>query len=326
MPLESRVLRVIDAEQTRRALPFAQLIPALREAFASGAQVPLRHHHHMPQSDGTTATLLLMPAWQERGGYLGVKIATVYPGNAKREQPAVHSTYLLCDGATGQPLALLDGDQITARRTVGVAALAASHLARENASSLLIVGAGRIASLAAAAFQEVRPIRRVAVWDITPQKAGILVEALRAQGFDASVATSLREAASAADIVSCATLSTTPLIQGEWLAPGAHLDLIGSFTPQMREADDTCFARGRVYVDSRDALLESGDLVAPIRSGALQESAVVGTLSELCAGDIAGRRTDDEITIFKAVGTALSDIASAALVYRSAHHFQDIGS
>jgi ornithine cyclodeaminase len=314
MPLDSQPLRVIDAERTRRALPFARLIPALRAAFASGTQVPLRHHHAIPQSDGTTATLLLMPAWQGSGGYLGVKIATVFPGNALRDLPAVNSTYLLCDGATGTPLAVIDGDQITARRTVGVAALAASFLARESASSLLIVGAGRIASLAAAAFREVRPIGRVAVWDRTLRKAETLVESLCAQGFDASIATSLREAVGVADIVSCATLATKPLIQGEWLAPGTHLDLIGSFTPQMREADDACVARGRVYVDTRGALLESGDLIDPIRSGVLQESAVVGTLNQLCVGDIAGRRTDDEITIFKAVGTALADIASAVLV------------
>lgn len=302
---------VIDAEQTRRALSFDILIPALRDAFSGGAQVPLRHHHYAPQPDGTTAVLLLMPAWQD--SYLGVKIVTIYPGNAARGLPGLHSTYFLYDGATGQPLALIDGNQITARRTVGIAALAASFLARDDATSLLVVGAGRIASLSAGAFRTVRPIRQVAIWDVDDAKAMSLVEALQAQGFQASLASSLEAAVRAADIVSCATLSMTPLIRGEWLMPGTHLDLIGSFTPDMHEADAACFTHSRVFVDTLDALAESGDLVGPLADGILTGSDI-GTLHQLCTG--AGRRDRDEITLFKAVGTALSDIAAAALVYR----------
>jgi ornithine cyclodeaminase len=312
----STQLAVIDAQRTRDALPFATLIPVLRQAFACGAKVPPRHHHHIPQPDGTTAVLLLMPAWQDQG-YLGVKIVTIFPGNSARGLPGLDSSYLLCDGQTGRHLALIDGNQITVRRTVGVAALAASYLAREDANSLLLVGAGRVASLAAEAFRAVRPIRTVAVWNRDCAKAATLVEALHGQGFDATVAPSLREAAAKADIVSCATLSSTPLIQADWLKPGTHLDLIGSFTPAMREADDACFARGRIYVDSLDALVESGDLVDPIRNGALNPAAIAGTLGQLCADSIPGRGADDEITVFKAVGTALSDIAAGAQVYRT---------
>jgi ornithine cyclodeaminase/alanine dehydrogenase-like protein (mu-crystallin family) len=309
-------LAVIDAERTCDALPFARLIPVLRQAFAGGAKVPARHHHHMAQPDGTTAVLLLMPAWQDQG-YLGVKIVTIFPGNSARGLPGLDSSYLLCDGQTGRHLALIDGNQITARRTVGVAALAASYLARQDATSLLLVGAGRVASLAAEAFRMVRPIRTVAVWNRDRAKAATLVEALQGRGFDAVIAPSLREAAGEVDIISCATLSTEPLIQADWLKPGTHLDLIGSFTPAMREADDACLARGRVYVDSLDALVESGDLVDPIRNGILTPAAIAGTLGQLCAGGIAGRGTADEITVFKAVGTALSDIAAGALVYRT---------
>jgi ornithine cyclodeaminase/alanine dehydrogenase-like protein (mu-crystallin family) len=309
-------LAVIDADQTCDALPFARLIPVLRQAFAGGAKVPARHHHHIVQPDGTTAVLLLMPAWQDQG-YLGVKIVTIFPGNSARGLPGLDSSYLLCDGQTGRHLALIDGNQITARRTVGVAALAASYLARQDATSLLLVGAGRVASLAAEAFRMVRPIRTVAVWNRDRAKAAKLVEALQGRGFDAVIAPSLREAAGEVDIISCATLSTEPLIQADWLKPGTHLDLIGSFTPAMREADDACLARGRVYVDSLDALVESGDLVDPIRNGILTPAAIAGTLGQLCAGGIAGRGTADEITVFKAVGTALSDIAAGALVYRT---------
>jgi ornithine cyclodeaminase/alanine dehydrogenase-like protein (mu-crystallin family) len=309
-------LAVIDAERTRDALPFARLIPVLRQAFTGGAKVPQRHHHTIAQPDGTSAVLLLMPAWQDQG-YLGVKIVTIFPGNSARGLPGLDSSYLLCDGQTGRHLALIDGNQITARRTVGVAALAASYLAREDATSLLLVGAGRVASLAAEAFRAVRPIRTVAIWNRDRAKAATLAEALRGRGFDAAVTPSLREAAAKADIVCCATLSTTPLIQADWLKPGTHLDLIGSFTPTMREADDACFALGRVYVDSLDALAESGDLVDTIRNGTLRPAAIAGTLAQLCAGAIAGRGTDEEITVFKAVGTALSDIAAGALVYRT---------
>ncbi|HEY4030630.1 MAG TPA: ornithine cyclodeaminase family protein [Caulobacteraceae bacterium] len=305
---------VIDADETRAALGFDRLIGAVRDAFASGAQIPLRHHHAMPQPDGTTAVLLLMPAWQDQG-YLGVKIVGIYPGNNRRGLPGVYSTYLLSDAGTGRPLALIDGDQITARRTAAVAALAASYLALPEASGLLVVGAGRVASLIAPAMREVRSIRAVTVWDIDPAKAHALADGLREQGFQAHVAAELEQAARKADIISCATLSTEPLIRGDWLKPGAHLDLIGSFTPQMREADDAAMAHGRVFVDSRDALTESGDLIGPLRSGALAD--ISGTMADLCCGAADGRRSAGEITVFKAVGTALSDIAAAALVYRT---------
>jgi ornithine cyclodeaminase len=150
------------------------------------------------------------------------------------------------------------------------------------------------------------------VWNVNQDKAAVLADRLAGQGFEASAAPSLRAAVEAADIVSCATLATEPLIRGEWLRPGTHLDLIGSFTPAMREADEACFARGRVYLDTRDALVESGDL-----AGVIGEDAVAGTLADLCAGRIAGRRDSDEITVFKAVGTALADIAAASAAYRA---------
>lgn len=309
-------LRVIDAERTRDLLPFAKLIPALRDAFAGGATVPQRHHHPIPQGNGPDGVLLLMPAWQE-GGYLGVKIANIFPGNAAKGLPAVHSAYLLCDAATGSPLAMLDGNEITGRRTVGVAALGASYLARPDASSLMIVGSGRIAQDLAQAFAEVRPIQTVSVWSRTLSSAEALASRLRASGFDARATPDLESGVRHADIVSCATLSTSPLIRGEWLRPGAHLDLIGGFTPEMREADDACMIRGRIFIDTPEALREAGDLVQPLRDRAIDDTAIIGTLSELCSGRATGRGSADEITIFKAVGTARADLAAGALAYRS---------
>lgn len=305
---------VIDAARTRASLPFDRLIPALRDAYAGGADVPLRHHHFIPQPTGETATVLIMPAWQQV--FLGVKIVTIFPDNGAKGLPGLYSSYLLCDGATGRHLALIDGNEITSRRTVAIGALGASYLAREDASSLLVVGTGRVASLAPDAFRAVRPIRKVAVWNIRREGAERLVAKLCADGFDAYVATDLEQAVGEADIVSCATLATTPIIKGVWLKPGTHLDLIGSFTPFMREADDEVFRRARTYVDTMDALKESGELLDPIRDGVIAPGDIKGTLADLCHDACKGRGAASEITVFKAVGNALSDIASAALVYR----------
>lgn len=308
--------RVILAEAIREALPFDRLLPALDEAFASGGNAPLRHHHAIGGGDGREAMLLLMPAWQQ-GRYLGVKVATVHPDNGGRGLPAVFATFLLCEAATGLPLACIEGSELTARRTAAVSALGASYLARTDASRLLVVGAGRVASLLPAAFAAVRPIERVAVWNRRKEGAVVVADALRQQGFDAHPVSSLAEAAAEADIVSCATLATEPLISGAWLRPGTHIDLVGSFTPAMRETDDDCIARARLFVDTEAAVTESGDLAGPIARGVRTAEAIEGSLGDLAAGRARGRRSDRDLTLFKAVGTALADLAAAALVYGS---------
>lgn len=296
-------MRIFDADATREALSFDRLIPALRQAFATGADAPERHHHALPGG----ATLLLMPAWQ--GACLGVKIVTVHPGNAGRGLPAVHAQYLLSDAETGRPLALMDGDVITAWRTAAASALAASFLARPDARRLLLVGAGRVASLLAAAHRAVRPIERVEVWNRGAARADALVAGLRADGFDAERTDDLRAAAGRADIVSCATLSAEPLIQGAWLRPGTHLDLVGSFTPAMREADADAVRRAAVFIDTEAALREAGELAG------LPAGLVRGTLADLCSGRIAWDTTVGSLTLFKSVGTALEDLAAASLVW-----------
>jgi ornithine cyclodeaminase/alanine dehydrogenase-like protein (mu-crystallin family) len=308
-------MRVVDAGETERALPFATLIPALREMFVGGCVAPPRHHHRIELDPEPDATLLLMPAWKARDA-LGVKIVNVFPGNNKKGLPGLYSLYCLFDAEHGTPIALLDGNVITARRTAAVSALAASYLARSEAASLLVVGAGRIASLLPEAYREVRAIRRVTVWNPTPAAAQALVDRLRALDFDAWVAPDLEAAVRAADIVSSATLATRPLVLGEWLHPGIHLDLIGSFTPEMRETDDAAIRRASVFVDTVTALAESGDLLQPLQSGAFVAGRLAGTLRDLCTGRHPGRRDSQELTIFKASGTAMSDLA-AAMVART---------
>jgi len=302
-------MQIIDTATTRRHLPMAPLIDALRRMFASGCEVPLRHTHRINEA----GTLLLMPAWRA-GARLGIKTVTIFPGNGALGLPGLHSTYLLFDATTGVPLAQLDGNEITSRRTAAASALAASFLARADARRLLIVGTGRVASLLADAMRAVRPIAEVVVWNHRPASAQALVDTLNASGLDARVAADLAAAVAEADIVSCATLATAPLVRGEWLRPGTHLDLIGSFTPEMRETDAACFARSRVFVDTPEALAKSGDLLQAVAAGAFDAAQLQGTLGELCAGTCAGRVDAAEITLFKSVGTALEDLAAAELV------------
>jgi ornithine cyclodeaminase/alanine dehydrogenase-like protein (mu-crystallin family) len=313
-----------DAPTTRAALPFDRLIPALRDRFAGGCEVPARHVHDIqnpPEAGGGDAasrrmTSLLMPAWLA-GRYYGVKIVNIAPGNAKRGLPGLHSSYLLFDARTGAPLAHIDGDEITQRRTVAASALAASYLARTDAKHLLVVGAGRVAQLLPAAYRTVRRLERVTVWARRPEEAQAMAAQVRANGLPAFASTDLEAACREADMVSSATLSTEPVVRGAWLAAGSHLDLIGGFTPAMREADDACFEGARVFVDTDEALQKSGDLLVPMQHGVLRPDDVRGTLTTLAKGMATGRKTEQERTVFKSVGTALEDLAAAILVYES---------
>lgn len=310
-------MQVFNAAATRDALPFERLIPALRAMFAAGCEVPPRHVHRIEVPSGVAGeavTSLIMPAWLPGRAY-GVKIVNIAPGNAARGLPGLHGSYVLHDARSGVPLALIDGDQITSRRTAAASALAASSLAAPQAKHLLVVGAGQVARLLPEAYRVVRPsIERVTVWARRPERAEALATELRTQGFDARPTPDLPTAAGEADIVSCATLAADPVIMGRWLRAGSHLDLIGSFTPTMREADDDCFRGARLYIDTDEALTKSGDLLGPLSRGVIRAADVAGTLADLARGDAAGRSTAGERTVFKSVGTALEDLAAAMLV------------
>jgi ornithine cyclodeaminase len=306
----------ITAEETARALPFEVLVPALREGFARGAHTPARHHHTIDEA--ADATLLLMPSWTD-GEHLGVKLVNVFPGNGAAGLPTLSSAYVLADAATGRHLAVIDGNELTRRRTAATSALAASYLARRDSRTLLVVGAGHIGGLAADAFRSVlEDLRTVLVHSRTPAHAERLAGRLRAGGLDARAVDGLAEAAAEADVITCATLAAEPVVRGAWLSPGTHLDLVGSFRPGMRESDDECVRRGRVYIDTPVALEESGDLTRPIAAGVLARDGIAGTLPQLCRGEVPGRRGAGEITVFKAVGSGLADLAAAAVVHRAA--------
>ncbi|OQM76149.1 ornithine cyclodeaminase family protein [Manganibacter manganicus] len=315
----------ISAADVDRALTFPGLVETLRTAFREGAVQPVRHHHTVERIKGADSTLLLMPAWTNfqaegasRQGHIGVKIVTVSPDNNAIGKPAVMGLYLLLEGVTGEPCALIDGQRLTQWRTACASALAASWLAREDSARLLVIGAGAVAQFLARAHAAVRPIETIRIWNRTTANTAKLVEQLRSEGLNAEAASDLDAELAEADIVASATISPTPLIKGALLKSGTHVDLVGGFTPELREADDDAIRRARVYVDTRaGATKEAGDIVQPLASGVLKPEAIVGDLAELARGEKKGRESAGEITLFKSVGAALEDLAAGIAVYRA---------
>lgn len=306
-------MRILSAADVEGALDWDSLVERLRRAFRRGAEVPVRHHHEIANPGGADGTLLLMPAWQA-GRHIGIKIVTIFPDNDSRGLPSVMGAYLLLDGKSGAPIALLDGPMLTVKRTAAASALASSYLSRPDCERLLMVGTGSLAPYLVMAHAAVRPICNVLIWGRSPDKAIRLARRLDRPDFRVAATEDLEAAVRGAHVVSCATLSNDPLIRGDWLQPGQHLDLVGAFRPDMRECDDAAVRRARVFVDTRaGALAEAGDIVQPIESGALDPADVAGDLFELTRGERAGRRYYDQITLFKSVGTALEDLAAAEL-------------
>ncbi|MCZ4281391.1 ornithine cyclodeaminase family protein [Kiloniella laminariae] len=305
----------INAQQVTETLDFPSLIEALNTAFKGNITVPQRHHHDMEQPGGQReSTLLLMPAW-ESGKAVGVKLVTVSPENGKKNLPAIQGIYILFDGETGTPSALIEAKTLTARRTAAASALAASYLARAESQVLTMVGTGVLAPNLIEAHRAVRPIHEVIIWGRDLEKARVLAQEVTASGLTARASDDLEAAVRAADIISCATLSVEPLIKGDWLQPGQHLDLVGAYRPDMREADDIAVQRSSVFVDTRaGATKEGGDIVIPLRNGVLKEEGILADLFDLCRGQHSGRQNDQEITYFKSVGHALEDLAAAQLV------------
>ena len=306
-------MRLYTAEEVHAALDYPKLIAALRDAFqAGGEKMPVRQAYEVGMP-GMPAHLLTMPAWR-RGNAIGVKLVTVVPGNAARNLGAVSSLFVLFDGVTGVPRAIIDGEAMTNRRTAAASALAASYLAREEASTLLMVGNGHLVPHLIAAHATVRPISRVLIWGRNVAKAEALAATLRQPGLDVQAVASIDEGLQHADIVSSATTSTTPLILGASVRPGTHVDLVGAFNAGMRESDDALIARSTVYVDTMEgALREAGDLLFPIKSGAFVAERIVGDLFGLTQGLVPVRQDAAQITVFKSVGAALEDLVAAEL-------------
>jgi ornithine cyclodeaminase len=307
----------LDAGALAARLPPLALVDALERAFRAEYQIPLRQHFPLG-----AASLLIMPAWRAAGGgadagdagALGVKLVTVFPDNAALALSAVHASYTLFDARTGVPRATMDGTELTRRRTGAASALAARYLADAQASRLLMVGTGGLAPHVIESHAAVRPIREVRIWGRRAQRARELAARFSGAPYSVEATEDLEAAVRWADIISCATLATSPLVCGAWLRPGQHLDLIGSFRPDMREADEEALLVADIYVDTLDgALHESGELVHAMAAGSITAADIRGELGGLVRGTVAGRVNPRQITLFKSVGSAILDLAAAEL-------------
>ncbi len=298
-------MRLIDADTAARLLDW----PSLIEAFRDGHRAGVDGYGRLLMNQGPDA-MLGMAAWQ-RGQAFGIKLATVFPGNAARGAPTIASVYVLFDGSDGTPRAVIDATPLTVRKTAADSALAADYLARRDARTLLMVGAGAQAEWMIAAHRVVRPsLARVLIWNRTPGRAQHLAARLGAESV-----TDLAAAAAAADVICCATAATAPVLRGAWLRPGVHVDLVGGYTPAMRETDDEAVRRAHLFVDTRNFTLhDAGDIAAPLAAGVIAEADVRADLFQLVRGEVAGRQDAAEITLFKNAGGGHLDLMAARLI------------
>lgn len=304
-----------SSERIEELLTFDLLISALKSGFTKEYVVPERMHLNFQNpSLNDNNTLLLMPAISLDKA-VGVKVVTVHPDNSEKDLPGIHGIYYLCDATTGIPHALFDAKAITNWRTAATSVLAASFLAKHDAKKLLIIGTGALASYLIDAYAAIDSIEELFVWGRNPQKAEALLKQKQNRYRKSALVTNLTEAVKEVDIISSATFSKEPLIKGEWLKPGQHVDLVGSYRPDMRETDDQVMQKARIYVDSiNTAPKESGDLFIPISNNTITLQNVIGDLFQLCKSEINGRQSKEEITVFKSVGHALEDLVAAQLI------------
>ena len=312
---------VLSEREVAEMLPWRDLIEALRNGFNEPVIAPVRHVHEIELDGGDNAALLLMPAWRSEDT-IGVKLVTLFARNSAKGLPGISGLYALFDGKTGRALATLDGGELTARRTAAASALAADYLARDDASTFLMVGTGRLALNIPQAYRAIRPLREVLVWGRRPSEAARRANQLVAMGFTATPVESIEAGLRRADIVSCATNAVNPLISGVHLRPGIHVDLIGAYKPTMRESDDDVISRADlVVVDTKEgAFEEAGDILQAIKAGVITEDQIAAELADLCGNRHSGRSNKDQITVFKSCGCALEDLVAARLALS---HFED---
>lgn len=306
-------MRFIEKDEVAKALDYPSLIEALRSAFISDIKVPPRHHHDFKNpKEGIDSTLLLMPAWEESES-LGVKIVTVSPNNAKYNLPGIQGLYLLMDAQKGTIEALLEGKTLTAKRTAAASALASSYLSRKDSNSMLMIGTGALSSELIKAHASVRDIKDVYIWGRDKSKALKIVDELK-DDFNIKAVDNIEDEISNVDIISCATLSVEPLVFGKFLKAGQHVDLVGAYKPNMREADDELIKTVDIYIDTNMAKKETGDIKIPLDTNVICEDDIKADLFELTREQKAGRISDSSITLFKSVGHGLEDLAAAKLV------------
>jgi len=315
MDQNEKLMRFVNADEIGKHLSYDLLIPAIKEAFANKLKVPKRHHHNFRNPGKKDSTLLLMPSWEE-GKDTGVKVVTISPENGNIGLPSIHGLYLYFDGVSGQPLAVMDAGALTKIRTAATSALASSFLSNKNVSRMLMVGTGVLAPELIKAHSIVRDIHEVLIWGRDFSKAEKIAKELKLEGISITAIKSLEEGVKNAQIISTATLSQEPLIKGEWITQAKHIDLVGSYRPDMREADDDVITKSKVYVDAIEgAISESGDLAIPLQNGTIKKSDILGDLFGLCSGETLVKSDKKSTTLFKSVGHAIEDLVAARLVF-----------
>lgn len=297
---------------------FNELIEALKISFKNNNTiVPLRHHHDFPNPKvNADSTLLLMPAWNPSED-AGVKLVTVSPENSKFNLPSINGSYLYLDATKGTIKAILEAKSLTAKRTAAASALAASFLAKEDANSMLMIGTGALSKNLILAHASVRPIKNVYIWGRTFEKAEAICNELKNCNFSITAIKNIEDVISKIDIISCATLSKTPLVLGKHLVNGQHIDLVGAYKTDMRESDNETIIKSDVFVDTfQGGLKESGDIVQPIKDGILKTEDIKADLFDLCSNKKQGRTSKNQITLFKSVGHALEDLVAAKYYFK----------
>lgn len=310
-------IKQISTEFIEENTNFLELISEIKQHFSSDEViVPMRHHHDFPNPEvRADSTLLLMPAWNPSKN-AGVKIVTISPENGQFNLPSIQGTYIYFDAIKGSIKAILEAKSLTVKRTAAASALAASYLSRKDASSLLMIGTGALSINLIKAHAAVRPIKEVFIWGRNFEKATAICDRLKNEKFTTKAIKNIEEKITEVAIISCATLSKTPLILGKYLKNGQHIDLVGAYKKDMREADDETISKAAVYVDTfQGGLKESGDIVTPLQNGTLKEEDIKADLFQLCSNQKAGRSSAEEITVFKSVGHALEDLAAANYYY-----------
>jgi len=309
---------ILGREEVERLLPMGECIDVMAEALSALARgealQPLRQAHWLPDRRGL---LGVMPGalWDDGGEVLGLKVITVFPGNHQRGEESHLGSVLLFEAGMGKPVAILDAAAITAIRTAAVSALATRLLAHEDAGDLALLGASVQAKTHLAALREVRSLRRVRVWSRRPETARRFAAEESVEAVETA-----KEAVEGADLICTVTSAREPVLEGAWLSPGAHVNAVGACTPAARELDTETIRRARLFVDRREsALAEAGDLLIPMREGAVGEDHIAGELGDLLLGRIPGRQSPEEITVFESLGLAVEDLAAARYVWRKAH-------
>ncbi|MDZ4729682.1 MAG: ornithine cyclodeaminase family protein [Xanthomonadales bacterium] len=308
-------LPFIGAESIADCLSYTELISSMRLALKQGHSLPERMHYEIGKHWSIDARLLLMLAWRD-DFYLGFKIVTLYPDNVSRGLPNLSGVYALFNGRTGEPLALMDAAELTAYRTAAASMLAAQCLVARPAENVLVIGAGNLSRYYINAYAEIMSPKSISLWSRDISKAEKVIESMQLTGVDLRVASNLESAAGEADIISTITSSMQPVLFGAWCKPGSHIDLVGGYRPDMREADDELIRRALIFVDTYEGVLkEAGDITEPLERGIISRIDIKADLAELLAGCLPDSTNDKDLTVFKSVGAAFEDLAAAVLVF-----------